>query len=221
MTTPTDPSAYIGGARREVRAATREGHPTKVVVAGRQFDAPASQVWDAISNPERIPRWFLPVSGDLGEGGHYELRGNAGGTIQRCEAPHVLALTWEIFGATSWVEVELADYAGGTELELRHEQHIDPRWEQFGPGAVGVGWDLALLGMAIHLDTGAAVDPEGFQTWSTSQAGIEFVGDCALGWQEADIDGGEGPGQARRRGAQVEAFFTGAGGDGQATGSRT
>lgn len=218
MTAQADPSAYIGGARREVRAATREGQPTKIVVAGRHFDAPTSDVWDAITDPERIPRWFLPVSGDLREGGHYQLQGNAGGRIHRCEAPRLLAVTWEIFGATSWVEVELSEHDGGTRLELRHEQHIDPHWEQFGPGAVGVGWDLALLGMAIHLDTGAAVDPEGFQTWSTSPAGIDFVADCALGWQEADIDGGEDPELARQRGAQVEAFFTGAGGDGEPTG---
>src|SRR5699024_7302402 len=105
MTAQTDPSTYIGGARREVRASSREGQPTTIGIAGRDCSASASDVWDAISDPERIPRWFLPVSGDLREGGRYQLQGNAGGTIERCEAPQLLAVTWEIFGATSWVEV--------------------------------------------------------------------------------------------------------------------
>src|SRR5699024_5613768 len=163
MTTQADPSTYIGGARREVRASRREGQPPKIVIAGRDFGATANDVWDAISDPERLPRWFLPVTCALRAGGDSQLLDNARGTIQCCEPPQLLAVTWEIFGATSWVEVELSEKDGGTRLELRHEQHIDPHWEQFGPGAVGVGWDLALLGMAIHLDTGAAVDPEGFQ----------------------------------------------------------
>src|SRR5699024_9513987 len=97
MTTQADPSTYIGGARREVRASSREGQPTKIVIAGRDFGATANDVWDAISDPERIPRWFLPVTGDLREGGHYQLQDNAGGTLQRCESPHLLALLCEVF----------------------------------------------------------------------------------------------------------------------------
>src|SRR5699024_8633792 len=133
MTTQADPSTYIGGARREVRAPRREVQRTKIVIPGRAFGATAKDDWDAISDPERIPRWFLPVTGDLREGGHYQLQDNAGGTIQRCEPPQLLAVTWEIFGATSWVEVELSEKDGGTRLELRHDQHIDPHWEQCGP----------------------------------------------------------------------------------------
>ena len=34
-------------------------------------DAAIDDVWDACTNPERIPRWFLPVSGDLRLGGRY------------------------------------------------------------------------------------------------------------------------------------------------------
>jgi hypothetical protein len=31
----------------------------------RRYDAPIADVWDACTDPERIARWFLPVSGDL------------------------------------------------------------------------------------------------------------------------------------------------------------
>ncbi len=38
-------------------------------------------------------------------------------------------------------------------------------WQQFGPGAVGMGWDSMLLGLAIHLATGEAIDPSFGQQW--------------------------------------------------------
>ncbi len=45
----------------------------------------------------------------------------------------------------------------------------DERWVQFGPGAVGVGWDLGLLGLRLYLaGDGTPVDPAAFQTWSAS-----------------------------------------------------
>jgi hypothetical protein len=51
------------------------------------------------------------------------------------------------------VEVRLAPTDGGdTVLELVHTAVVPPEmWDQFGPGAVGVGWDLALLGLFAHL----------------------------------------------------------------------
>ena len=50
----------------------------------------STTLWDACTNAERIPRWFLPVSGDLRLGGRYQLEGNAGGTIERCDPPRSL-----------------------------------------------------------------------------------------------------------------------------------
>jgi hypothetical protein len=43
------------------------------------YPASQSDLWDAVTNADRIPRWFLPVSGDLRLGGHYQLEG----------APHI------------------------------------------------------------------------------------------------------------------------------------
>jgi len=31
----------------------------------RCYDAPIGDVWDACTNPERIARWFMPVTGDF------------------------------------------------------------------------------------------------------------------------------------------------------------
>ena len=44
-------------------------------------------MWDAVTSAERIPRWFLPISGDLRLGGRYQLEGNAGGEVLECAPP--------------------------------------------------------------------------------------------------------------------------------------
>ena len=40
---------------------------------------------------------------------------------------------------------------------------------------MGVGWDLALMGLRRHLVTGAAVDPKVAAAWTGSEEGKEFV----------------------------------------------
>src|SRR5882672_10568138 len=108
-----------------------------------------------------IARCIGAVTGELRLGGRFQLQGNAGGEILRCEPPRLLAVTWEFGGSMSWVTVTLAlEGAGATRLELEHMMPAGgEHWEQFGPGAVGVGWDLTLMGLEWHLAGGAAVDP--------------------------------------------------------------
>ena len=81
--------------------------------------------------------------------------------------PAHLALTWEFGGEVSWVKVDLSEAPdGGTHLALEHVAHVDDaRWNQFGPGAVGVGWDMTLMGLDRHLAGGAAVDPQEAMAW--------------------------------------------------------
>ncbi len=155
-------SDQIAAVQRSLGLEEREGRDTRVITAGQTYDAEIADVWDAITNAERIPRWFLPISGDLRLGGRYQLEGNASGTILRCDAPELLGVTWEYGGEVSWVDVRLsAAESGGTTLELRHVAHVDDaRWAEFGPGAVGIGWDMTLLGLAQHLSGAPAVTPE-------------------------------------------------------------
>jgi uncharacterized protein YndB with AHSA1/START domain len=63
----------------EIDAVRREVRGRYTVVLSRVYDAPVADVWDACTDPERIPRRFLPVSGDLQPGGRFRLEGNAGG----------------------------------------------------------------------------------------------------------------------------------------------
>ena len=44
----------------------------------RTYETTIVDLWDAITSAERIPRRFLPISGDLRLGGRYQLEGHAG-----------------------------------------------------------------------------------------------------------------------------------------------
>src|SRR5580765_41820 len=91
-----DPIATAGLVMRQVRTGSRNGVPTKIAVARRTYATDRDDLWDAVTNAERIPRWFLPITGDLRVGGRYQFEGNAGGAIERCAPPESFAVTWEM-----------------------------------------------------------------------------------------------------------------------------
>ncbi|WP_067534380.1 SRPBCC family protein [Nocardia crassostreae] len=205
-----DPVAAAGMVVREVRTGSREGAPTRIAIARRVYPTGQADLWDALTDIERIPRWFLPVSGDLRVGGRYQLQGNANGVVEECDEPKRFALTWEMGEQVSWVEVSLSPEGAGTRLELRHEARVDPAfWEEFGPGAVGVGWDLALaVGLGVHIDTGEAVDPVEGMAFGTTATGVEFVRIAAMDWAEAAIRDGDDPAAARAAAERTITFYT-------------
>jgi Activator of Hsp90 ATPase homolog 1-like protein len=60
----------------------------------RSYDTPIQDVWEAVTQPDRIGRWLLPISDDLRVGGSFHLEGNAGGQILTCEPPRLLRTTF-------------------------------------------------------------------------------------------------------------------------------
>jgi len=103
-----DPVAAVGLVTREIRSGSRDGSPTEIAIARRTYPTDQADLWDALTSADRIPRWFLPVSGDLQVGGRYQLEGNAGGTVEHCKEPESFGVTWEFGGMVSWLEVTLA-----------------------------------------------------------------------------------------------------------------
>jgi uncharacterized protein YndB with AHSA1/START domain len=202
----------INSVERRVGSRTFDAGEARTVVIARTYDASLEDVWDACTNPERIPRWFLPVSGELRPGARYQLEGNAGGEIERCDPPHSFAATWEYGGNVSWIELRLSEAAGGrTRFELEHLASDNDHWAQFGPGAVGVGWELGLLGLARHLESGAAADPAASAAWSASDEGREFMALSSGRWCEAAIEAGGDPAGAHAAAERTTRFYTGAG----------
>lgn len=182
-----------------VRRSVGDDGARKVVELRRSYDADVADVWDACTNPERIPRWFLPISGDLRLGGRFQLEGNAGGEIKECDPPQRLAVTWEYGGDVSFLYLDLAGNNGATELRLRHAATVNDHWDTYGPGAVGVGWDLTLLGLAAYLPGGAAV-PKGMPP-------PEVMRRSAQDWGAAHAASGVPAAAAEEAAARTSAFY--------------
>jgi uncharacterized protein YndB with AHSA1/START domain len=201
----------FGAVTREVARREVDGKMARVIVAARGYDTDVEDLWDALTNAERLPRWFLPVSGEFKLGGRYQIKGNASGTVTQCDPPRVLGLTWEHGGAVSWVTVTLQAKGKGSHLELEHVAHVPEEfWSQFGPGAVGGGWDLALMGLGEHVEKGLTNDPQEAEAWTTSTPeGRDFVRRCSDDWARAAIADGEDEAVAKAGADATFAFYTG------------
>ena len=207
-----DVTGAISAVRRQVGGRVLEAGQARVVSVSRSYPAELTDVWDACTNPDRIPRWFLPVSGELKVGGRYQLAGNAGGTVTRCDPPHGFDATWEMGGDVSWIELRLTDEGNGqTRFRLDHIAHVDDeRWAQFGPGAVGVGWDGGLIGLYLYLTTRQAMEQVEVAAWSASSEGRRFLTASSEAWYEASVAFGTDPAGARAAADRTTAFYTGA-----------
>jgi uncharacterized protein YndB with AHSA1/START domain len=207
-----DVHTEVNQTQRRVGERTLAPGQARTVTLVRAYDTTIEDLWDAATNPERIPRWFLPVSGDLRLGGRYQFEGNAGGTIERCEPPRRLTATWEFGGKLSWVELDLAPHDHETtRLQLMHitPTEDDDHWAQFGPGAVGVGWDLAFIGLTQHLASGGEVDRAAAQAWTVSGPGREFVTLSSNAWRDAHVTAGCDAADAQAAADRTTAFYTG------------
>jgi uncharacterized protein YndB with AHSA1/START domain len=207
-----DVDHQITAVERTIGERVLEAGTARVLTVTQVYDAALEDLWDACTSGERLPRWFLPVSGDLRVGGRYQLEGNAGGTIERCDPPRSFSATWEYGGEVSWIELRLEpESEDRTRFVLEHVAHVDDeRWLQYGPGAVGVGWDLALLGLGQHLRTGEPNDADAFQAWTTSPEGADFVARSSRDWADASIAAGTAEDEARAAEGRTTAFYTGA-----------
>ena len=141
---------------------------TATVTLQRRYPAEVSDVWEAITDPDRVRRWFLPLTGDLRPGGTFQLEGHAGGQIISCEPPAHLAVTFG--GENSLVDVRLSADGEQTLLILEHAVPLSLAGSAAGALYVGPGWDGALMSIGLYLDgkvadnpVAAANSPEGQQ----------------------------------------------------------
>lgn len=154
-----DIAQHLQATQREVSIRKESGAAeTVAVVLRRTYHADVEDVWDAVTDPERVRRWFMPLTGDLRVGGDFQLEGNAGGSILACEPPSRLKVTFG--GPDSVVELRLsADGASGTVFELDHEVPLEMAGSGAGALFVGPGWDGALLAIGLYLAGEVADDP--------------------------------------------------------------
>lgn len=204
---------HLGPVERRVVSLERDGAPARAVIVSRTYETTIDGLWDAVTSNERLPRWFAPVEGDLQLGERYQVEGNAGGEIVQCEPPRMFSLTWEFGGDVSWVDVALsAESPKSARLTLTHTANLSPYWEQYGPGATGVGWELGLLGLALYVANPETdkIDEEAF---AASLEGKAFATGSSKKWGDAAVSAGEEPEKAHASAARTAAFYTGESGD--------
>lgn len=204
-----DAASVLGLVTRQVRNFDKDGKPASTVVLSRAYDTSVEDLWDALTNKERIPRWFLPVEGELKLGGKYQLKGNAGGTVTACAPPNHFAATWEFGGSVTWIDVTVSADGGKARMTLEHTAIIEDHWNQFGPGAVGIGWDLGITGLELYLATGAPADQAEAHAWMASPNGKDFISASGESWRAAHVASGVDPAAAKARSDRTIAFYRG------------
>lgn len=210
-----DVEAQISAVRRELgdREPSSREHETGKLLEMRMsqvFATTAADLWEAVTDADRIRAWFLPVSGELRPGGRYRLEGNASGTVEGCDPPHWYTATWEFGGGMSWIEVQVKsvddDHASLTLVHLARVE--EDMWETYGPGAVGVGWDGGFMGLGRHLASGEPNNPAEVEFWTGSDEGKRFTQLSSDAWGEASIAYGTDPEKARAAAERTRRFYT-------------
>ena len=203
-----DAESNLVQVERSVAFLERDGQQASAVTLSRTYSTTVDDLWDAVTNAERIPKWFAPVSGELQLNGSYQVEGNAGGQITACERLARYALTWEFAGEVSWVEVRLSTHGDAARLSLTHTAHPSPLWDAYGPGAVGVGWEMAFLGLAFHIERRDDFKPD-LEAFATSRDGRVFIAGSSDGWAQAALAAGTDAETAGASARRTTAFYTG------------
>ena len=133
------------------------------VVFDRHYATSPEDLWQACTDPERLARWFAPVTGDLRPGGaftiHFDDDDSPTCHVRSCEAPALLVWEWPVRDVQTVVTVQVGADGAGARLRLRHERlaadHVP---------AYAAGWDTYVRALEAHVD-GTRV-PEWDVTWS-------------------------------------------------------
>ncbi|MDF3065359.1 MAG: Aha1 domain protein [Polyangiaceae bacterium] len=206
-----DVMTQIGAVNREVSERDHEGKARRVVSASRTFATSPEDLWDAITQPERLARWFGFVSGDLCLGGSFRIKGNANGEVTACNPPQMLAVTWKMYGDIGWVHAHLSPSDGGTLLKVEHilSRRLFDRlyWSWYGAGAAGVGWELWLLALDQSIRSGVPTIDD-IERWRLTAEGKDYLKRATQAWGRAEVAHGEREAKAMKKAARACTFYS-------------
>jgi uncharacterized protein YndB with AHSA1/START domain len=99
--------------------------PARVAVFTRVYETTIEDLWDACTNPERLRRWYVPVTGDLRVGGRFQQVNMGSGTVVECDAPRFLKLS--LGSGADEIELRLSGgpREGSATLHLEHATTLD------------------------------------------------------------------------------------------------
>ena len=117
----------------------------------RDYPTGVHDLWAAITEPERLARWFDRVSGDLREGGRVTVHfddGPADFEVVTCEPPTTLATRWLHAASHSVVTARLTPLGpDGTRLVLEHAALVERSAPDYA-----AGWHYYLDALRAELD---------------------------------------------------------------------
>ena len=199
-----DVESHLGAVERSVSSLERDGLPARGVALSRVYATTIEDLWDArdergadsamvhACQRRAEPRRPLPAGGQRW------------GRYADCERLSRFALTWEFSGDV---------LGGGTLLRRRsqlaftltHTERLSAHWDEYGPGAVGVGWELGLLGLALHLAQPDEPKPDD-AAFAVSLSGKAFMAGSSDGWMQAAVAAGMDPDAATAAARRTAAF---------------
>ncbi len=146
MTSNAHGAARILGSLR-----TADGE--SIVRIEDRFDTDIDDVWSALTDPDRLARWYGEVEGDLRLGGEYRARLHASGwegtgRVEACEPPRRLLLVTEGPGEAGRGEIEVTLTGDG--------DHTVVVWEERGMplkliAAYGAGIQIHVEDLGDHV----------------------------------------------------------------------
>lgn len=135
----------------------------------RVYDTDAADLWAAVTDPERLVRWFAPVDGDLREGGrftiHFDDNAVPGCRVTSCETPNAYAWEWPHATHTSLIAVAVEPVAGGARLRLTHTRLVAS-----SAAGYAAGWDVYLRRLVEEI-AGGEVRDTWAEDWSRAHEG--------------------------------------------------
>jgi len=135
----------------------------------RVYDTDAADLWAAVTEPDRLARWFAPVEGALHAGGRFTIHFDDDAVpdcrVTSCEAPNSFAWEWPHATHTSLVTVVVEPVAEGARLHLTHT-----RLAASSAAGYAAGWDVYLRRL-VELLAGREVPNTWAEDWSSAHGG--------------------------------------------------
>jgi uncharacterized protein YndB with AHSA1/START domain len=112
----------------------------------RRLDHPIERVWQAVTAPAELERWFVATVPWTPTEGEEFAAGGETGRITKLEPPHVIAWTW---GIESY-SFELSAAGDGCVLVFTHvfNPELGPGWQH------AAGWETYFGRLDVHLGGG-------------------------------------------------------------------
>ncbi len=135
----------------DIRGVLRAEGELRAVHLDRVYDTDITDLWSALTDRDRLARWFARVDGELALGAAFRIlfdeEQTTDGTVLACREPDHLRISWTSDGESeSYVRVDLSTVEEGTRLRLDHT-----RLPLSGAAGYAAGWHTYLDQLAADL----------------------------------------------------------------------